>query len=41
MDEEQFDLRFFLEMGLLDLKAQVVEHKEVVGGQDAILGINC
>lgn len=38
VDEEQFDLRFFVQMDLLDLR---VEQKEVVGGQDAILGINC
>lgn len=37
VDEEQFDLRFFVQMDLLDLR---VEQKEVVG-QDAILGINC
>lgn len=45
MDEEQFGLTVFMQMDLQDLRAQVVvveeEHKEVVGGKEAILGINC
>lgn len=46
MDEEQFGLTVCLQIDLLDLRAQVVEeeeeeHKEAVGGKEAILGINC
>lgn len=46
VDEEQFGLTVCLQIDLLDLRAQVVEeeeeeHKEAVGGKEAILGINC